>query len=497
VFGSDVKIASYNVENLFDDVYNGSEYDEYIPTKYNYTHKVAKIKLSHTAEVICDIDADIIALQEIENQNVLNQLQRLLKKAGCGYRYSAITTKQNAPIQVALLSRKVIRYKKELIVSVSSKVRNILEVVVDIDGYALHIFVNHWKSRAYKGYESKRIQYAKTLKRRLDTLPKKSEYIILGDFNTNYDAKFNHDSKIDDTGSKIGLLDILPLMYNHKLANEKLVMKDSRFLYDLWLELPYSQRYSHKFFANKSTLDHIIIPHSMFDNRAIDYKNDSFRVFKKSYLFNKYGINYWQIKNSKHLAKGYSDHLPIYAIFTTNGYKISNTNNNTDASYSDIEHLYHIVKLINPQIIKKAVVVLKRGNYAIIQQSNQKRGIFVYGAKGLKEGRVYDLQINEIATYHGLKEVKSFQILARYPKVKLDSFYVKDFRYINSVTKDIIGIYQNGYLYKNGEKIKIYFKNRKLKPKNGAKIKIYYGHIGYYNSKQLVVYSKKDFKILE
>jgi hypothetical protein len=492
---SEVKIASYNVENLFDDVYNGSEYDKYIPSRYNYNSHIYNIKLQHTAEVICDIDADIIALQEIENQNVLKNLLSTLKKAGCAYRYSAITTKRNAPIQIALLSRKLIRYKKELIVSPSPKIRNILEVVVDIDGYPLHIFVNHWKSIGYRGFESKRFKYAKTLKARLDILPKNSEYIILGDFNTNYDAKVNFNKKIDDTNGKVALLDVLPLIKDSRLADEKLVQNSNRYLYDLWLELPYSLRYSHKFFANKSTLDHIIIPHSMFDKKAIDYKNDSFKVFRKAYLFNKYGINHWQIKNGKHIGKGYSDHLPIYAIFTTSGYKSSAIDNNKKASYSSIKKLYTIDKITNPLIIKNAVVVLKRGNYAIIQQPNSKRGIFVYGAKGLKEKRAYDLQINEIGIYKGLKEIKSFDILQRYAKVDLKEFYAKDFRYINSVIKDVTGTYRNGYLYTNGIKIKIYFKNRKLKLKNGESIKIYYGHIGYYNGKQIVIYSKKDFQV--
>jgi endonuclease/exonuclease/phosphatase family metal-dependent hydrolase len=188
------------------------------------------IKLQHTAEVICDIDADIIALQEIENQNVLKNLLSTLKKAGCAYRYSAITTKRNAPIQIALLSRKLIRYKKELIVSPSPKIRNILEVVVDIDGYPLHIFINHWKSIGYRGFESKRFKYAKTLKARLDILPKNSEYILLGDFNTNYDAKVNFNKKIDDTNGKVALLDILPLIKDSRLADEKLVQNSNRYL---------------------------------------------------------------------------------------------------------------------------------------------------------------------------------------------------------------------------------------------------------------------------
>lgn len=34
------------------------------------------IKLNHTAEVICDLDADILGLQEVENRSILNALQK-------------------------------------------------------------------------------------------------------------------------------------------------------------------------------------------------------------------------------------------------------------------------------------------------------------------------------------------------------------------------------------------------------------------------------------
>ncbi len=56
----------------------------------------------------------------------------------------------------------------------SPRVRNILEVEVDVNSESLWIFVNHWKSRAYHGVESKRMKYAKVLKRRLDALSKSS-----------------------------------------------------------------------------------------------------------------------------------------------------------------------------------------------------------------------------------------------------------------------------------------------------------------------------------
>jgi endonuclease/exonuclease/phosphatase family metal-dependent hydrolase len=99
------KVASYNVQNLFDDIRNGSEYDDYIPGKHNWTSRMVDIKLNHTAEVLCDLDADIVALQEIENESILIRLQKRLKRVGCSYPYRAITRMKRTAIHMALLSR--------------------------------------------------------------------------------------------------------------------------------------------------------------------------------------------------------------------------------------------------------------------------------------------------------------------------------------------------------------------------------------------------------
>jgi len=193
------KVASYNVENLFDAAYQGTEYEEYIPGRHNWTKRMAQIKLDRTAEVICDLDADIIALQEVENESVFNALRQRLKRVGCPYRYGAITHKKGAPIQVALLSRFPLKQHHDLQVSFSPYVRNILEAEAEIDGHSLTIFANHWKSKSRKGVESKRLAYARTLEKRILSLPKNREYIILGDLNSNYDAYLTLPKRLNDT----------------------------------------------------------------------------------------------------------------------------------------------------------------------------------------------------------------------------------------------------------------------------------------------------------
>jgi len=58
-------------------------------------------------------------------------------------------------------------------------------------------------------------------------------------------------------------------------------------------------------------------------------------------------------------------------------------------------------------------------------------------------------------------------------------------------------VYNRGYFYTQKSKIPIYFKNRRLTPQNGSRLKIAVAHIGYYKRIQLVVYSRKDFSVLE
>jgi hypothetical protein len=129
----------------------------------------------------------------------------------------------------------------------------------------------------------------------------------------------------------------------------------------------------------------------------------------------------------------------------------------------------------------------------------------VYGCQGkLQEGYRYDLLVEGIKVYRGLKEVTHAYKLKERGKIKnLQHFYVKkedlfqDKLQQNEVLQNIVGTYRNRHLYAGGQKIPIYFKKKKLTPKNGSKLKIDYAHLGYYKKLQLVIYSKKDFTVLE
>jgi len=496
LFSSPLKIATYNVENLFDASYQGTEYEEYIPRKHNWNRCMVEIKLNHIAEVICDLDADVLGLQEIENSTIFNRLIARLEKVGCEYRYHAITHKKGAPIQVALLSRYPLKQHKDIQVSYAPKVRNILEVEVEVEKHPLTLFVNHWKSKAYKGYESKRIVYAKALQARIARLNPSREYVIIGDFNSDYNAYLTLSDKNNDTHGKTGFSDILKT----KLDENDIPKARQGQHYTLWKELALEDRWSHKFYGKKSSLDQIVISRNMFDGKGIDYVNNSFRVFKAKYLFTKRGyINRWRYKKGKHRAKGYSDHLPVFAYFDTKAYKIDAQNNVEKLSkIKTIEYLYSQESLARQVELKNVVVILKRGNHAIIKQTPQGRGIYLFGcAATLKEGERYDILVESMKSYHGLKEITSSYKLKSYGNVDIDKYYTKEFKNQNEVIRGLIGIYKNRKFYVDGKELPIYFKKKKLTPNDGTKLKIHYAHIGYYKKLQLVIHSKKDFEIME
>ncbi len=313
-----LKIAEYNVQNLFDLVRSGSEYEEYIPnTRANWNKKNYAIKLQHTARVIKDLHADIVALEEVESVRALKDLRRTLQGEGVYYRYYAIADAKPTAVKVAVLSRVPFVYKKEVWVSRSIEYRNILELKYKMDGEVFYLFVNHWKSKS--GPESRRIYSAKVLKRRLEEIGYDKNIVITGDFNSDYEEylKFKHRYTLNDTNGKTGINHVLDTL--NATQSAKKVHLLSKELYNLWYDLPKEQRWNYIHNKKKETLDSIIVSKPVLERGGFDYVYGSFGVLRRPYLFYKKNINRWYIrysrKGGRHMGKGYSDHFPVYALF--------------------------------------------------------------------------------------------------------------------------------------------------------------------------------------
>jgi len=404
LFSINLKIASYNVENLFDMTYNGTEYKDYVPNKHNWTREIFNKKLLHTAEVICDINADMMALQEIENENVLKLLQQKLRRVGCYYKYSTITHKKKSAIQVAVLSKYPFQSTKEIVVHRALGYRNILEVKYNFGNKKnLFLYINHWKSKASS--EKYRMLSAKVLLNRLKQLSTNTPYILLGDFNSDYDEYLHIEKKHNDTKGKIGL--------NHTLktiSSKGLFIRPSNIFtqalqhYNLWLEVPNYRRWSHNFYGNKQALDSIIVSSSLLDSKGLEYIRHSFNVLKKSYLFHKKGYIFrWKYKNHRHYGEGYSDHLPIFANFSTD-IKVKKTMASTS------------------KLLKKVKVLSVEKKKALLYDKINHKKIFIYGIKkSLKLNYFYDIRVYKEKLYQGHYEIIDFEIEKRY-----DSDYKKE-----------------------------------------------------------------------
>ena len=290
------KVATYNVENLFDAQREGGEYEEYIPNnKHGWNEGMLQIKLRNLAYVIADMNADIIVLEEVENKAVLQKLNAALGAKAYPYVFYPIK-KERISIETALLSRFPIETTSTI--SLPDQARGIHKVTVTVENKPLDLYINHWP--AYIEKEDERLVYAKKLHLLLEQ-EKRREFIVLGDFNSPYFEQKGHWG--------MGLVTFL------QAGNQNAP------LYNLWYELPQNRRYSHSYGKQKNTLDHIIIPKSMMDGRGIEYTPSSFNVFIRPYMLDENGNpNRWQISErgrGEHQGIGFSDHFPLTAIFHT------------------------------------------------------------------------------------------------------------------------------------------------------------------------------------
>ena len=210
-----VGVMTYNVENLFDTVHDKGKRDwEYLPKEFvgkekecnkirkkryrnnclrsDWTDKRLQLKLSQIKRVIFSSGGekpDFLALQEVENENVI---KLLAKELG----YSDMIVSQSPDkrgIDLAILFSESSSLKKIGVFEHELKggyfkrrpSRNILEGHFLINGkYDLSIFVNHWPSQGNP--TQARILAAKKLKSLVEKRQKnkpKGAILAVGDFN--------------------------------------------------------------------------------------------------------------------------------------------------------------------------------------------------------------------------------------------------------------------------------------------------------------------------
>ncbi len=500
LYAKQFTVASYNVENLFDLNKNKSDYKEYIPnTKSNWNKKTFEIKLNNLVKVLNDLDADIIALQEIESKELMKLLLKKIPK----YKYYSFDKYKNSSVGLGFLSKIKIVSNDSLNIRFSKKIyRPILETTFEIENIQFKIFNNHWPSKRVA--ESYRIKYAKNLFDRVANLPRDYDYILLGDFNSNYNEfeTIYKEPKLNNANGITGINQVLNTTIEKRFVSlDDILKKEERSHYNLWLDLDFNERFSNKYKGKNTTPDNMILSPALFDNKKISYLLNSFDVFKPEYLYKNKKIIRWEMKNKVHKGKGFSDHLPIIAKFSTEKVERNPLKEQKNLEINKISQLYEKVKLQDSIELKNIVVIYKNGNNAIIKQKDD-RAIYLYNnAKDLSEGFSYDIEVSKIKDYFGLKEIIEFKIKkyrGKYPNYK--SFYLNqeetdifNFKNQNEIIKNLKGYYKKGYLYLDKGKIRVYTLKKENLPKENKNIVIPKAHLSYYkNQFQILLHEKID-----
>ena len=345
----------YNVENLFD-VDGVATYDDYQAPGYTPAH--FRTKLHGIAEVVARYEEgrgpDLILFQEIELDqtpaSAVGDYAAFLQRYA-GTSYDRLLAMSPLPAELAGLpaeawllkalhdrglrgytvvaggdaksnhedgnprSIKTVVFTRFPVKAVRNhptlNARNILEVELDVDGHPLHVFNNHWKSGASDPVtEEIRLANARTLRTRLDQIlgqDPHADILLGGDFNSQHDQKLRYREM-----KTTALNDVL-----RSQGNELAIRGPQRDLYNLWYELPPPQRGSDTYRGEWGTLMQLIVSRGLYDQRGVQYVDNSFAVGRFS------GLNAdasghpirWSTEGAG--GRGFSDHFPISARFIT------------------------------------------------------------------------------------------------------------------------------------------------------------------------------------
>lgn len=313
-----VTILTYNVENLFDDVSDGTEYQGFDPSRDNWNTELFERRLENTSAVIeaaVPGGPDIIGLQEIENSHTLSRLvESHLPRLG--YTELVMAPSPGSPTQVALVSRFPVTSVRSHMVSLPDTAlrRSILEVRLDCGGTPLVVFVNHWKSKFGGGgaaTEPERIGAATLLARRIRELlhaEPNLNIVAIGDLNLSYDEYRRVEGAYQT--ALIRLSDDYPPDYRDSgifltgdlgrsgEAGRELV------LYTPWKEGGYAGSYSYQ--GTWETIDHVLLGPNFANGRGLEY--EEFRVIAPSFALSSRGT---PLRWDTERRTGYSDHLPL------------------------------------------------------------------------------------------------------------------------------------------------------------------------------------------
>lgn len=332
----EIKITSYNVLNLFDSVHDEDKEDHtFLPFSHaekdencakissknyrkqcyetDWTEFKLQLKLNQIKKVIEDQGElpDILALQEVENENVVSMLAELL-----GYNAFEMThSPDRRGIDVALLFRTEKLHfidSEEIFIDdelfEKKPTRNILRVHFKIcqskSDQVLGLYVNHWPSLA--GPTILRLTASWWLRANVEwysnQIGSENYHVVaLGDFNTLPREEPNPiESVISDPEWELALLDGQD-EFLKTLGNKPLNMPANSYYYR----------------GKWQKLDRVLLSKNLIDDEGLEFIPSSFKIFAPKFIMKEkkgepFGVpRRYNFQTTDEEWLGFSDHLPI------------------------------------------------------------------------------------------------------------------------------------------------------------------------------------------
>lgn len=177
-------VSSWNVQNLFDSVNDGTEYSEY-KHQSGWSDSAYRARLKAAVSVLNEDgvkNSDVIVLNEVENENVVLDLMTLLDPSFLWY---AVASEDGGAISLAVISRLPI---KDARIHSIEGARPVIETHFEVSSTDVFVFAVHAKSNL--GEEDENVALRRLLGQALSNLTdlRKLDYpdaliIIAGDFN--------------------------------------------------------------------------------------------------------------------------------------------------------------------------------------------------------------------------------------------------------------------------------------------------------------------------
>ena len=304
-----LRLAFYNLENLFDTLDGKLLDQEFIPdsprrwNSYRYFRK-----LDNIAKVILAMSDPyppaIVGLCEVENESVLNDLVNKTILSGSGYKYLCAETKDERGIRVALLYNDRVEIIDTGFIypvgytgdTLSTRISMAASLVTMKD--TLTVVVVHWPSRrgGVAASSADRDLVSLRLKEWVEQQPETRKLILMGDYNCNPESSHLREvlgvSAAGNVTSNSRLLDISSSVSKNAIG-------------------------SYKYQGSWELFDQIIISKSLYDTeRGLKYSGNSFSVLDNRLLLTEdrtyRGMKPFATWTGPQYSGGFSDHLPVY-----------------------------------------------------------------------------------------------------------------------------------------------------------------------------------------